>query len=96
MPEGGADIAYRLLERPRSRTIRDNVAAAAKAAEKLPSPQGGTLLDSAQDAFVSGMSAVAFICAALAALTTVLVIAFLPAREKNNASLKTADAPSAA
>ncbi|OEJ30216.1 MFS transporter [Streptomyces subrutilus] len=76
--------------------IRDNVAAAAKAADKLPAPQGGTLLESAQDAFVSGMSAVALICAALAALTTILVIAFLPARDKQPAPPKTADAPTAA
>ncbi|MFG2974460.1 DHA2 family efflux MFS transporter permease subunit [Streptomyces sp. NPDC048331] len=76
--------------------IRDNVAAAAKAAEKLPAPQGGTLLESAQDAFVSGMSAVAFICAGLAALTTILVITFLPTREKNTAPLKTVEAPTTA
>ncbi|MFJ8010943.1 MFS transporter [Streptomyces sp. NPDC096339] len=76
--------------------IRDNVAAAAKAADILPTAQGRTLLESAQEAFVSGMSAVALICAALAALTTILVITLLPARDTETATLIVADAPTSA
>ncbi|MET9509534.1 MFS transporter [Streptomyces flavidovirens] len=62
--------------------VRDNVAAAVQVAEKLPGSQAGALADSARDAFVAGMSTVALICAGLAAVTAVLVIALLPTRDK--------------
>lgn len=62
--------------------IEDNVAGALQVAEKLPGAQGGAIADSARDAFVAGMSTVALICAGLAAVTAVVVVALLPARAR--------------
>lgn len=62
--------------------IRDNVAGALRVAEKLPEAQEGTIADSARDAFVAGMSMVSLICAGLAAVTAIVVVALLPARDK--------------
>lgn len=62
--------------------VGDNVAAAVQVAEKLPDAQATALADAARDAFVAGMSTVALICAGLAAVTAVLVVALLPARAK--------------
>jgi hypothetical protein len=77
--------------------IHDNIAGAARAAEKLPGEEAKAIVKSAQDAFVSGMSVVALICAALAAITTVLVMALLPGRERlMAASQSTAKAESMA
>lgn len=70
------------LPAPAREAIGDNVAGAAKAAESLPVEQARAITDSARDAFVAGMSTVALICAALAAVVAVLVVALLPARAK--------------
>ncbi|MFI6725648.1 hypothetical protein [Streptomyces atratus] len=75
------DIPSTLPEQARE-AIHDNVAGAAAVTDKLPADQAKAIVQSARDAFVSGMSAVALICAALAAVTTVLVVALLPGREK--------------
>lgn len=75
------DIPAALPEQAQE-AIRDNVAGALQAAEKLPAAQAGTIADSARDAFVAGMSTVSLICAGLAAVAAVLVVALLPARDK--------------
>ncbi|QDY76802.1 DHA2 family efflux MFS transporter permease subunit [Streptomyces qinzhouensis] len=64
-----------------ARTVaEDHVAGALQVAERLPVEQGAVLADAARNAFVAGMSAVALICAGLAAVTAVLVVALLPGR----------------
>ncbi|WP_186780068.1 DHA2 family efflux MFS transporter permease subunit [Streptomyces salinarius] len=72
--------------------VRDNVAGALQVAEKLPAAPGGSLADSARDAFVSGMSTVSLICAALAAVTAVVVAVLLPARDKAGPTAETTGA----
>ncbi|MFB7371979.1 hypothetical protein ACFC0D_19290 [Streptomyces sp. NPDC056222] len=64
------------------KAIRDTVAGALQVAEKLPAAQAGGIADSARDAFVAGMSTVSLICAGLAAVTAVVVVAPLPACDK--------------
>ncbi|MGQ4371932.1 DHA2 family efflux MFS transporter permease subunit [Streptomyces violaceoruber] len=83
------DIPADLPQQARE-AVRDNVAGALQVAEKLPAAPGGSLADSARDAFVSGMSTVSLICAALAAVTAVVVAVLLPARDK---TLLTAETP---
>ncbi|MFE9503361.1 DHA2 family efflux MFS transporter permease subunit [Streptomyces anthocyanicus] len=85
------DIPADLPQQARE-AVRDNVAGALQVAEKLPAAPGGSLADSARDAFVSGMSTVSLICAALAAVTAVVVAVLLPARDK---ALLTAKTPGA-
>ncbi|GGU01429.1 DHA2 family efflux MFS transporter permease subunit [Streptomyces lateritius] len=75
------DIPAALPEQARE-AIRDNVAGAIQVADKLPAAQSGGIADSAREAFVAGMSTVSLICAALAAVTAVVVVALLPARDK--------------
>ncbi|GGL35158.1 MFS transporter [Streptomyces anthocyanicus] len=85
------DIPADLPQQARE-AVRDNVAGALQVAEKLPAAPGGSLADSAREAFVSGMSTVSLICAALAAVTAVVVAVLLPARDK---ALLTAETPGA-
>ncbi|MFC0598289.1 DHA2 family efflux MFS transporter permease subunit [Streptomyces palmae] len=75
------DIPAAVPEQARE-AIRDNIAGAAQAAQRLPGEEGRAVMESAREAFVSGMSAVAVICAALAAVTTLVVMALLPARQE--------------
>ncbi|MGV9313689.1 DHA2 family efflux MFS transporter permease subunit [Streptomyces sp. NPDC003691] len=68
-----------LPERART-AVEDSLAGALRVAGELPvEQQGAALAGAARDAFVAGMSAVALICAGLAVVTAVLVVALLPA-----------------
>ncbi|MFJ8403571.1 DHA2 family efflux MFS transporter permease subunit [Streptomyces microflavus] len=59
----------------------DNVAGAQAVASGLPAAQAQGVLDAARSAFVSGMSATALLCAGVAVVTAVVVVALLPARD---------------
>ncbi|MGW7118638.1 MFS transporter, partial [Streptomyces xanthophaeus] len=67
----------------------DNIAGAEAAAARLPGAEGVQVLDAARNAFVSGMSATALVCAVVAAATAVMVVALLPARGRSSAEAGT-------
>lgn len=74
--EAPAQLTGRALD-----AVRDNVAGAEAVAAQLPAEQGRAVLGMAREAFVDGMAAASLVCAGVAAVTAVLVVALLPARE---------------